>query len=610
MTQIKKDVKYINRDFNSLKQSLIDFTKNYYPSTFNDFSEASIGMMFLELSAYVGDVLSYYTDIQLRESLASTAGERINIINIAQSRGYKPKNIVPAITVLDVFQLVPSIQSGSVYIPDWNYAVTIDANMLVQSSVNNINFRTLNIVDFKHSSSLDTTNVSVYQVDNNNNPVYFLLKKQSTAVAGTVNSVSYTFNEPKRYDKIVLPETNIIEILDIFDSDNNQWYEVPYMAQDVVFNGEINTMYNSSYYNSSSIAPFILKPIRTSRRFVTRINSDNSYTLQFGSGISSVNDAELVPNPDLVGNSLYPSTVSYSIDPSNFLYTKSYGLAPANTTLTIRYTTGGGLISNVASNTINKIISANISTAQTNLNSALYNFVQSSIACNNPNAATGGSDGDSIEEIREATLASYASQNRAINASDYVARVYSMPKKFGTVSKVHVCKNVNDNFSIDLYVLGLDQNKNLTNLNEIVKLNLKTYLNEYRMLTDGINIKDAYIVNIGIDFQIMTLPGYNSNEVLLRCIDKLRSIFDISKWQINQPIILSNLYTELDKVTGVQTVVNINIKNLYDTLSGYSGNVYNIQLATKNGVIYPSYDPCIFEVKYVNNDIQGKVLAN
>lgn len=610
MSQIKKDIKYLNKDFSGLRQSLIDFAKNYYPNTYNDFSDASPGMMFLEMSSYVGDILSYYTDIQLKESLANSADERINIMNIAQNFGYKPKNIVPSTVNLDIYQLVPSIQSGSSYVPDWNYAVTVDSNMIVKSTVNDINFRTLNLVDFKYSSSYDPTIVTIYQVDNNNNPTYFLLKKQTIAVAGTINSVSYTFTSPRRYDKINLPDTDIIEILDIVDSDNNTWYEVPYLAQDTILIGELNTMYNSSYYNSASLSPYVAKLVKTSRRFVTRINSNNTYTIQFGAGIASSDDEEIIPNPDLVGSSLYTNVLSYSIDPSNFLYTKTYGLAPNNTVLTIRYTTGGGILSNVPSNTITNVISSNITTISSGLNDALYNFAKNSIACNNPEPASGGSNESSIEEIRLNAMASFAAQNRAITLQDYIVRVYSMPQKFGTVAKAYITKNDVNSLTLDLYVLGMDQNNNLNNLNDIVKKNLMTYINEYRMITDSINIKNAYIVNIGIDFQIIILPGFNSNEVLLNCINKLKDIFNISKWQINQPIILSNIYTELDKVQGVQTVVNVNFKNLYDSTLGYSDNIYNLQLATRNGVIYPSYDPCIFEIKYLNKDIQGKVISN
>ena len=142
----------------------------------------------------------------------------------------------------------------------------------------------------------------------------------------------------------------------------------------------------------------------------------------------------------------------------------------------------------------------------------------------------------------------------------------------------------------------------------IVKENLRTYLSNYRMLTDAINIKNAYVVNIGIDFEIVTKPNSNSNEVILRCIERLKQILDNDRMQINGTINISNLVSELDNINGVQSVAKFEIKNLYDTNLGYSGNVYDIQAATKNNIIYPSLDPCVFEIKYPNSDIKGKTL--
>jgi hypothetical protein len=251
------------------------------------------------------------------------------------------------------------------------------------------------------------------------------------------------------------------------------------------------------------------------------------------------------------------------------------------------------------------------------LDDTIYTFIKNSVAVENEIPAKGGRGFDTIEEIRESALANFASQNRAVTVEDYIVRVYAMPQKFGAVSKAYITQakdKVTDKgivsanqLAMDLYLLGYDLNKNLTPLNSIVKSNLSTYLEQYRMITDAINLKDAYIVNIGLDFSIITLPGYNSNEVLLKCIAKLKDIFNIDKWQVNQPIILSKLYAELDNVDGVQTVSNITIGNLTGGDIGYSNNRYDIAAATRNGVIYPSLDPCIFEVKYPNKDIKGRV---
>jgi len=618
----KKDIKYINKDFSNFRQSLIEFAKSYFPNTYNDFNETSPGMMFIEMAAYVGDVLSYYTDNQLKESLLSYSQERANLLELAQERGYKPKNTVPATVNLDVYQLLPAIQSGSTYYPDWNYALSINNEMVVKSTNSDVQFRTIESVVFTSASVATSGNdaLTVYQVDASNNPVYYLLKKQAKAVAGNINTQTFTFGTPKRYDKIILNETNIIEILDITDSDGNIWYEVPYLAQDTIFDEVKNDQYsNVNYTSSNGVAPYLLKLKKVSRRFETRVNADNTITIQFGAGVSTSADEELIPNPDLVGSSLYSTNIDYSIDPSNFLYSKTYGLAPANTTLTVRYTTGGGIESNVQADTLTAIAGVTFDTDGTGLNQGLFTRIKNSLAVNNPLPAVGGKSLESIDEIRYNAIANFASQNRAVTVEDYIIRVYAMPQKFGAVSKAYIIQAkdkvidkgiVSSNqLAMDLYLLGYDLNKNLTPLNSIVKSNLSTYLEQYRMITDAINLKDAYIVNIGLDFSIIVLPGYNSNEVLLKCISKLKDIFNIDKWQVNQPIVLSKLYAELDNVDGVQTVSNITISNLTGGDIGYSNNRYDITAATRNGVIYPSLDPCIFEIKYPNKDIKGRVIG-
>jgi hypothetical protein len=218
-------------------------------------------------------------------------------------------------------------------------------------------------------------------------------------------------------------------------------------------------------------------------------------------------------------------------------------------------------------------------------------------------------------------LANFATQNRLVTREDYIIRSYSMPSKFGSVAKAYIVPDdqisqndfettrIPNPLAMNLYVLGFNQSKQLVELNTAVKENLKTYLDYYRILTDAINIKNAFIINIGIDFEISVLPNYNSNDVLLRCIDAAKTLMNIDRWQINQPIIKSDLVTTIAGIKGVQSVISVSLKNLYDDALGYSGNVYDLTTATRNGVIYPSLDPSIFEVKFPDSDIKGKVVT-
>jgi hypothetical protein len=623
--ETKKEVSYLGKDFRQFKSNLIDFTKQYFPQTYTDFNESSPGMLFLDLSSYVGDVLSYYADANLKESLLDQASERANIYDLSHALGYNAKNVTPAYVDLDIYQLVPAAGVGTSVYPDYNYALSIKPGMRIRESNGPASFRTMDLVDFGFSSSYDPTEVTIYEIDDSTNqPTYYLLKKTTRAVSGEVKTTSFSFNTPVPYDRVVLNETNIIDVISVTESDGDAWYQVPYLAQDTVFESVPNLLENDpDLYLYRSESPSLLKMKKASKRFITRLRSDNKLEIQFGAGISDNNDEEIVPNPDNVGNGLsgFRRSIDIDIDPSNFLYTRTYGQAPANTTLTVKYTTGNGISDNVAAGTLTVV---NFVEYNDDINStanvAMTNFAKNSISVNNPTPARGATTAESLAEIKNNAMSNFATQNRLVTREDYIIRAYSMPSKFGSVAKAYIVPDdqisqedyttnrVPNPLAMNLYVLGFNSNKQLVNLNTAVKENLKTYLDYYRILTDAINIKDAFIINIGIEFEISVLPNYNSNEVLLKCINELKTKFDVSTWQINQPIVKSDITNTLANVKGVQSVVGIVYSNLYDNALGYSGNVYDLTSATKNGVIYPSLDPSIFEVKFPSQDIKGRVV--
>lgn len=626
MDLVKKDVKYLNKDFAQFRQNLITFAKQYYPNTYNDFNESSPGMMFIEMASYVGDVLSFYADQSFRESVLSSAIEEQNVLRLSQLFGYKPKLNTPAIVDLDVYQLIPAIGTGINARPDFRYCLNIKQGMEVSSDspVKPIKFRTIQDVDFTFSSSLNPTDISVYEIDGSGNVQYYLLKKSVQAISGEVKTATFTFGDPKPYDKIVLTEDNVLDIISVTDDDGNTWYEVDYLAQDTIFDDVANIPYNDAeLYIYRSTTPYLLKLRRTARRFVTRLREDNRIELQFGSGVSSDADEELVPNPKNVGLGLeyLARTTNSNLDPSNFLYTSTYGLAPNNVTLTVTYSVGGSVDDNVASNTLTKIGNITYNTA-TELYGLDLTDTKASVAVNNPISATGGKSKESLESIRQNAMASFAAQNRAITREDYITRCYAMPGRFGSVAKAYIVSDfqldtgdreyprdtIPNPLALNLYVLSYDANRNFTELNPATKENLRTYLSNYRMLTDAINIKTAYIINVGIEVDIVPVPSYNANEVILTCINKLKQMFDPDRLQINGLINISNITSELDRLPGVQSVAKFEMKNLFDKNLGYSGNVYDMVGATKNGIIYPSLDPCIFEIKYPNADIKVRTV--
>ena len=618
MADLKRDIKYISRDFNDFRNTLIEYSKTYFPDTYNDFTPSSTGMLFMEMASYVGDVLSFYLDNQIQETFIQKARQTDNLFNLAYMLGYTPKVTTAASVDIDFYQQVPAKLSGSVTVPDYDYALLIPENTQISSNTNsNIKFLVEDVVDFTVSSSMDPTEVSVYQLSGTT-PTYYLLKKTRKAISATINTTTFSFNAGVRFDKRTINTSNIIGILDVVDSDGNEWYEVPNLAQENVFDTIRNTNINDPNYTENSDAPYLLQLKQVQRRFVTRFKNTGSLELQFGAGNYGSNDEEIIPNPDNVGLGLpfERTKLTTAFSPLNFVFTNSYGISPSNTTLTVRYLTGGGVAANVEAGALTIVDDTNVRFLNQNLtNTSLANTIFNSLASNNERGADGGQDGDTIEEIRQNATGNFQNQLRTVTKEDYLVRALSMPSNLGVIAKAYAIPAKIAEYQpgelptvLDLYILSYDINKRLRTASNTLKRNLKTYLSEYRMINDAIKIKDAFIVNIGVEFDIIVLPNYNNNEVLTKCIDALSSYFDTDKWLINEPIILKDLSILLDKVDGVQTVKKVKVTNKAGEALGYSAYGYDIDGATVNDVVYPSIDPMVFEVKYPNEDIKGRVV--
>ena len=613
----KRDIKYINRDFTSLKNSLIDYTKTYFPNTYNDFTPSSPGMMFMEMAAYVGDVMSFYVDNQFQETFMQYARQTQNLYDLAYMMGYKPKASTAATTELDIYQQVPAIINGAgESIPDFTYALQIPSSTTVTSNLSgSLQFVIQDKIDFTSSGSMDETTVTVYQTAAGV-PTFFLLKKTRQAISATIKTKTFSFTSPIPFNNKLINDNNILNILDITDSNGDEWYEVDYLAQDAVYDSIKNSNPNDPNISSDTNIAYLLKTKQVAKRFATRFLNKNTLQLQFGSGNPGDVTEELIPNPNNVGLGL-PSEqdkLTTAFSPTNYIFTDSYGIAPSNTTLTVRYYVGGGVTANTPANTLTVLDNTNIefiNSSIPNSQSSLANQIFDSLLVNNPIAATGGSDGDDINEIRQNSMGNFQNQLRSVTFDDYVIRSLSLPSIYGTISKVYASKpqaSSNSNNTLDLYILSYNDQKELTTATPALKQNLATYLAEYKMINDAIGIKDAFIINIGINFEIITLPSFNSDEVILECITALIDAFSIDKWQINQPILLRDLNILLDNIEGVQTVKTLEFTNKIGENLGYSEYSYDIAGATQNNVIYPSLDPMIFELKYPNTDIQGKVV--
>ena len=638
--KVSKEVRYLNKDFSQIRNNLIEFSKQYYPNTYKDFNESSPGMMFIEMASYVGDVMSYYVDSQFKESLLGYSEELRTLYSMAQTFGYKPRLTAPSQVTLDIFQLVPAKGTASSIEPDYDYALNIPVGARVETS-DGVTFRTIQGCDFRYNNTTSSPRVTtVFETDSNDSPTFYLLKKQVQAQSGAITSEDFTFTSAKKYSRIKLSNTNIIDIISVVDSDGNNWNEVDSLAQDTVFDEvENNSNNDSELAQYSDDAPYLLKLKRVSRRFTTYRRPDGKTELRFGAGVSDNADEDIIPNPDNVGSNLpdSPSKIYETFDPSNFLKTKTYGLAPSNTTLSISYQYGGGLQDNVGVDEINKIAGITLEIDSTNLSQSTLDTVKQSVRISNPEASSGGLGAESVEELRENIKAFFQAQGRAVTKEDYIIRTYALPDKYGNIAKAYIVQDdqlsgtpqssytitqddvgkplseiqtrIPNPLALNLYVLGYNSNRKLSIVNDAVKENLKTYLRRFRPITDAINIKNGYIINIGVDYKIITKSNFVQEQVLGLVNERVSEFFNIDNWQINQPIVLSDLGYEISLVDGVASVTDIKIVNKYQTSEGYSGNGYDIDGALKNGILYPSLDPSIFEVKFPLKDIRGEVIG-
>jgi len=595
-----KSIKYVNKSFSDFKASLQEFAKTYFPDTYNDFSDASPGNLFIEMASYVGDVSSFYIDSQIQENFLNLAKEKESLYNLAYSFGYRPKSSYASTTDIDIYQLIPSV-GGS---PDLSYSLLIPANTTVTSNTDFSKFITTEDIDFSYTSSAEIT---YYNAD------YFLMKKSVPVISAEIKEYTAAFNTPTKFNSVTINDNNIIQILAVTGSDGDKWYEVPYLAQNIIFSSSLNPTSGSDGIN------YLMNLQQVPKRFVTRIKNSGSIELQFGAGVSNKVDTNIIPTPNNINLGLIPSIADTADDynKASIFYTKSYGIAPS-TNLNVKYLVGGGIEANISANSL--------TTLDTTLSSGWFKYspsdagiktlIISNLLVNNPSPATGGRGGDTVEEIRLNTLSAYTAQNRAVTKEDYIIRTLSLPPQYGNIAKAYITQEIfnstgnllnNNPLSLDLYVLGYNSSKKLISANNTLKNNLKTYLNQYRMITDAINIKNAFYINIGVDFEINADPSYNNKELLSNCISQIKDYFNIDSWQINQPLIISEINALLLKVPGVRSVYKIEITNKQG--GDYSPYGYDITSATRNNIVYPSIDPSIFEIRFPNNDINGRIIT-
>lgn len=602
-TTKKRAIRYLNRDFDSFKKDLVEHLRIYFPDTIQDFNESSVGMMITELVSFVGDNMSFYLDKRFNETFIETATEKKNIFRHAKQLGFKPSGKAAATGLIDGFLVVPASASSGETIPDMRYAGIIKRGAQAKSNAGEL-YETLVDADF---SSIDVSNSNLVQVANRDadeNPTTFALRKVGIDLkAGETKTTTFAVGSYEAFRKLTIAEDDVLEILELTDAEGNEYYEVDFLAQDTIFDGVPNSG------EDPSEVPYVLKLRSVPFRFMTEFNIETNRTaIIFGTGDADSFDGELIPDLGDLSLPLFgkDTFTDFFLDPQNFLKTRTLGLAPVNTTLTVKYRVGGGTVTNAGAGEIATVAESTFDIGDSTLDATLIQDVGNSFSVNNPFPIQGGRDELNTEEIRALISAHFASQGRMVNAEDFVARSLSMPSRFGSVFRANARVSALNKNAVELIVLSRNATGQVTEAPGDLKTNLKKYLARFRMLTDAIEILDGEIINAAINFEILTNPDFNKSDVVVNCLETLKEFFDVEVWQINQPINITNIFTKLAAVAGVLSITKIEVSNRvgnYDDRS-YSSTSHNIKENTKNGIIY-SKENAIFEVKFPNKDITG-----
>jgi len=589
-------VKYTSRDFNSIKSDLVEYSKRYYPNTYSDFNKASFGSLVLDTVSYVGDVLSFYLDYQFNESFLNTASEFDNVLKIANQLGYKYSTRSTAYGEVTLYISVPANENSTG--PDLNYFPILKRGSTFSSTGGQL-FTLMQDVDFS-----DTTNeVVVANVDTSTGvPTRFAVKTKGMVQSGFFTQKQITIGTYERFRKIDLNDSDVLEIVSITDSDGNQYYEVDHLSQDVIFREVPNFNFQQDG------VPSILKPFSVPRRFV--VNKSRITTiLQFGYGSEDELTTDSVVEPAQVVLQLHAKDyfTDTAFDPTNLIKTDKFGVSPANTTLTIVYRKANAGISNVAAGTINKITIPNFTFSNLlNTTSTSRALVANSVEVTNEEPFVGEVKLDQTEELRNNTLGYYAAQNRAVSLMDYQSIIYGMPAKFGRVKRCFITQD-NDSFkrNINLYIISQDNNGFLASSNATLKENLKTWLSQYKMINDTIDVLDATIVNVAIDFNVIANPDYDKTDVLNSALTAVQAEF-IKKLEIGESFPIAKIYNILNKLNGVQDTTSVKVSA---KIGGFYSNAsLNLdKMLTYDGKYIRAPKNVIFEVKFPTADIKGTI---
>ena len=587
-------IDYTSRDFDSIRDDLMGIAERFYPNTFQDFSEASFGSLMLDAVAYVGDQLSFYMDYNVNESFLDTAYQYGNVVRQGRILGYKDRGRPSTYGEVAFFVLVPASQVGMG--PDANYTPILKRGSQI-SSVDGLSFVLTANVDFA-----DPTNSTVVaRVDDATGaPTWYAIKAYGNVVSGQFSIQESTIGQFERFKRVGITDPNLTEIISVVDTEGNEYFEVDYLAQDIVY----KEMSNKNFKNDN--VPSILKPYLVSRKFTVERTSTNTY-LQFGSGKSG--ETNVIANPQSVALDIFGKdyVTDTTFDPSRLTKNENFGLVPYNTTLTILYRATNPLNSNAAAGAVREVTSGRFEFAdETVLVAETRVSVVNSLEVMNETPIMGDVDRPTTSEIKRRIYDTFPTQNRAVTQADYENVAYRMPAKFGSILRCSAQKDPSAlKRNVNLYVISQDPQGKLAKTNATIKTNLKTWLDNYRMINDTIDILDPYIINIGINFVIRIKVGAEKYTVLDEAVDKIAEMYN-APFFIGEPLYISDIYSSLKDVSGVLDVEKVMITN--KTGANYSAVEFDINknMAPDGGYIVVPKN-AILELKYPEADVKGKV---
>jgi len=602
-----KEVSYTNKDFKSLRQEIQNYALRHFSNEIIDFTDSSLGGLLLDMNAYVGDVLMYYLDHQFNENSLEKAIEKTNLERLIREAGFEVPPAAPAYATVDLSVVVPAEQINGIYQPKTIATPTVRKNS-VFSTPGGIEFTLLEDVDFK---KLDDNNELLAEVligrSSGNIPINFILKRKGVCSSSRIETENISIPDKLvPFRTITLSKENVNEIISVFDSNGDEYYEVDTLSQDTVFK-----IYENTKYDLADV-PSRLELFHAPKRFVTaRSTQTGKTTLRFGSGDENAFDEDVIPDPSEHAIRLFGDKKSFttiSVDPNSFLSSQTLGISPVNTTLTVNYRYGGGLSHNVGSGQINSIKTAILS-FMTSTPVSEEVSVRSSLRVFNPSSAKGGEDESTVEEMRNVALFNRSAQNRIVTREDLLARVHSMPVNFGKVYRAAVTDNPRNPRGSQLHVISRSQSGKLMVSPDTLKQNLSKYLNKFRIVSDSIDILDAIIINIGTEYSVTIQKGFRSESVIATINSKISEYFNIRNQQINKPIILGELENLILNVPGVVNIIKFTISNKTGVQSGnsYSGYSFNVKQNMDRGLVFPPPGG-IFELKYPNEDIVGRIV--